>query len=166
MRALLINGYEADRRHEFEEIIGDFPKLNDQKQLTIISELNATIDKITKKSIDSDHSPKNTHKEKDSIWKRRAEFLQAQTQKKQAVVDLNNMLKSPEAEDLKKQFKIKDLKPLTVKNNFMKNIYISSKINDVIQRLKTPQSVDLSQQVTAIEPFDNTVSNFYGTRMF
>jgi hypothetical protein len=76
LRALLITGFEADRRQEFDEIVSDFPKLNDQKQLTIISELNASIDKTMKKSIDSEHSPTTEQKDQtDSIWKRRAEFL-------------------------------------------------------------------------------------------
>jgi hypothetical protein len=39
LRALLITGYEIDRRHELEEIVGDFPKMNDYKQLQLMSEL-------------------------------------------------------------------------------------------------------------------------------
>ena len=39
LRALLITGFEIDRRHELEEIVGDFPKMNDYKQLQLMSEL-------------------------------------------------------------------------------------------------------------------------------
>ena len=33
LRAMLITGKEVDKRHEFEEIVGDFPSINEQKQL-------------------------------------------------------------------------------------------------------------------------------------
>lgn len=36
----MLNGTEADRRHEFEELVGNFPKINLQKQLCRISEIN------------------------------------------------------------------------------------------------------------------------------
>jgi hypothetical protein len=38
LRALLLSG-EHDRRHEFEEIIRDFPKIDDQKQLKLMTEI-------------------------------------------------------------------------------------------------------------------------------
>lgn len=31
LRATLLNGTETDRRHEFEEVVGNFPKIDLQK---------------------------------------------------------------------------------------------------------------------------------------
>lgn len=44
---------------------------------------------------------------------------------------LNQMLKSPRAEALKREFRIKEVKPLTP-NNFCKHVYVSSKIHTAI----------------------------------
>lgn len=44
LRAILITGQEVDKRHEFEEIVGDFPYINEQKQLKMFAELKNVID--------------------------------------------------------------------------------------------------------------------------
>ena len=36
---MLLIGTETDRRHELEEIVEDFPKINDQKQLLLLSDI-------------------------------------------------------------------------------------------------------------------------------
>jgi len=40
LRAILITGKEMDKRHELEEIVNDFPSINDQKMLKIFAALN------------------------------------------------------------------------------------------------------------------------------
>jgi hypothetical protein len=53
---------------------------------------------------------------------------------------------------------------MTAKNNFMKNVYMSSKISSIIQRLKSPQSTK-PETMFASEPVDDRMTNFFGTRM-
>jgi hypothetical protein len=86
LRALLINGTEYDRRHEFEEIVRDFPKINDQKQLKMISELKQDL---------KEQSPEHGSPIRNVVPEHKSELAQ--------------LMKHPRAEELKREFKIGDM---------------------------------------------------------